>query len=68
MDWFKLLKAHCKYIDRVNQDFFWNNNSAKDNKPPNKFHTLAWDKIYRPKNEDGLSRCTEDMNTAFLAK
>lgn len=45
MKWFKFSKVHCNYIDKINRNFFWNNNSIKDNRPSNKFHTFAWKKF-----------------------
>lgn len=44
MNWFKFPKVHCKNTDKINRDFFWNNNSGKDNVLTCRIHTLAWDK------------------------
>lgn len=68
INWFKFSKSLYKEIDIFNREYFQSDNcdsiSDKD-----KLHTLAWNKIYRPKCEEGLGITkTEDINTAFLTK
>lgn len=68
MNWFKFPKSVCIDTNKISRDFFWNNNSDYVTSNSHKLYTLTWDKICRPKSEDGLNIRTEDINSAFLAK
>lgn len=49
MNWFKLPKYICKDFDKLNKDFFWNNNKADNQDNHDLIKSIARDKICRPK-------------------
>jgi len=48
MQCFELPKKPTRLLDKVNQDFFWKKSGIEKGLP-----MLAWDKVYRPKNQGG---------------
>lgn len=64
----KILNNILKEMDKMNKDFFWQNNiDSKNNHGA--IPLISWDKVCRPKCEGGRGiRKVQDVNAASLAK
>ena len=54
----------CEKLDKINRDFLWGSTSEK-----RRLHLVGWNKIIRPKEEEGLGiQATKFKNLALLTK